>query len=194
MEDDQHYRTFLHYETMDEQIIAELDSVFNEVGIEAGFAYEQSLELSLPAVLKDSLWELQAQLDWQNHLILRGIIDVYGFVPKSIVTENNSVQQVLLFHPPKDWEPEAFLDHYSKLLLPEVQANRMPAKSYALFYDNILCKILKKTQLYGTNQRFDPSSRTILPPEIADLRASNEARVSIGLEPLKDGEYTVLKP
>jgi len=65
----------------------------------------------------------------------------------------------------------------------------MPAKTYASFIDNMLGKILRKPQLYGTNGQFDPETNTVMPPMISDVEESNSARKLIGLPPLKEGEY-----
>ncbi len=186
---DQLYRNCLSKGTLDPTIIAQIDSVFDKEGIQAGLIYEQSLNLELPQTIKDSLWQLQHALDFQNHLKLRGIFETYGFIPETTVEENNFVQILLLMHPPKDWDIPTYLKDYSALLIEEVRANRMPPKTYATFYDNIKAKILREPQLYGTNQQFDPTTKTVLPPMITDIAASNAAREAIGLPKLKEGEY-----
>ncbi|MFT4666624.1 MAG: hypothetical protein ACI8YQ_003955 [Polaribacter sp.] len=186
---DQKYRSFLSYETMDETIITKIDSLIDNVGIEAGLTYSNSLNLSLNQELKDSLILLQDQIDLQNHMILRGVWDTYGFIPKSIIEEKNYVQQLLLVHPPGTWDVRKFQQTYAEMLIEEVKVGRMPAKTYATFYDNMLCKILREPQLYGTNQQFDPEKGEVLPPIIKDLAEANEARAAIGMPLLEDGEY-----
>lgn len=188
---DQLYREKLSKGTLDETIIARIDSVFENEGVQAGFIYEKSLNLSLPKAVEDSLWELQAALDLQNHLTLKGLWDVYGFVPKDIIKEKNYVQTLLLLHPPRDWDVPTYLKEYSKMLILEVRAGRMPAFAYASFYDNMKAKILREPQLYGTNQQFSTKKNTILPPIIEDLEKTNSAREQIGLPVLKEGEYRI---
>lgn len=188
---DQLYRNKLSKGTLDEKIIAEIDSVFDNEGVQAGIVYENSLNLSLPQAVKDSLWELQAALDLQNHLTLKGLWEVYGFIPKNIIKEKNYVQTLLLLHPPRDWDVPIYLKEYSEMLIIEVRAGRMPAFAYASFYDNMKAKILRKPQLYGTNQQFSPKTNSILPPIIEDLEKTNLAREEIGLPALKDGEYRI---
>ena len=188
---DQLYREKLSKETLDEKIIAQIDSVFENEGVQAGFVYEKSLNLSLPQAVKDSLWELQAALDLQNHLTLKGLWDVYGFIPKDIIKEKNYVQTLLLLHPPRDWNVPTYLKEYSEMLIVEVRAGRMPAFAYASFYDNMKAKILREPQLYGTNQQFSPKKNIILPPIIEDLEKTNLAREDIGLPALKEGEYRI---
>jgi len=190
---DQLYRGKLAKGTLDAETIAQIDSMFENEGIEAGIAYEKSLNLSLPKAIEDSLWTLQHALDLQNHLTIRGLWETYGYLPKETVQEKNYVQLLLLVHPPKDWDIPTYLERYSAFLLEEVKANRMPAKIYATFVDNIKGKILREPQLYGTNEQFDSKTKTILPPEIENLEKSNTAREAIGLPPLKEGEYRLLE-
>lgn len=193
VESDQRYRSYLQYGTQDEEIISKIDSLLNNVGIKEGMAYQQSLELSLPESIKDSLNELQWSLDLQNHMIIRGIWESYGYIPKSLIDTNNFVQHLLLLHPPKGWDIPTYHREYSKFLLEEVHAGRMPAKLYASFYDNILCKILRKPQLYGTNMQFDVKLGKVLPPIIEDLAEANKAREAIGMPLLADGDYRLLE-
>ena len=186
---DQLYRNPLAKGTLDEKIIAQIDSVFDNEGIEAGLKYEQSLNLSLPKAVKDSLWNLQHAIDLRNHLTLKGLWETYGFISDDIVKENQYVQILLLMHPPKDWDIRTYHREYSEMFLVEVRAGRMPAKTYASFYDNILGKILREPQLYGTNQRYSVEAQKILPPLIEDIEKTNAAREQIGLLPLGEGEY-----
>lgn len=186
---DQLYRNPLAKGTLDKKIITQIDSVFDNEGIEAGLTYEKSLNLSLPKHIEDSLWNLQHAIDLRNHLTLRGLWETYGFISKEIVEKNQHVQILALMHPPKDWDIRTYHQEYSNLLLTEVKAGRMPAKTYAMFYDNIKGKILKEPQLYGTNQRFSMETNSILPPLIEDIDKTNEARKAIGLPTLNEGEY-----
>jgi len=192
-ESDQRYRSYLQYGTQDEVILAKIDSMLNNVGVEEGLAYYKSLDLSLPENVRDSLNKLQWSLDLQNHMTIRGIWASYGYIPKSVIKEKNYVQHLLLLHPPKGWDIPTYQREYSQFLMEEVHAGRMPAKLYASFYDNILCKILRKPQLYGTNQQFDPKLGKVLPPIIDDLAEANKAREAIGMPLLADGEYRLNK-
>ncbi|MEO1653350.1 MAG: hypothetical protein AAFU64_07380 [Bacteroidota bacterium] len=188
---DQKYRDYLAAGTLDDRIIARLDSVGDQHGVEAYIKYRKSLNLSLEKEVRDSLWALQHQLDLANHLQYRGILRTYGFIPKKVLGKIHYIQILLLMHPPAAWDVQAYLDSYITLLRPEVEAGRMPAKVYAQFYDDIKVKILKEMQLYGAIQRFDHKSNSIQPPIIENLAKSNQARKAIGLEPLKEGEYVL---
>lgn len=186
---DQQYRKYLAANTLDDEILARMDSVYDVEGIEAYLSYEQSLNLSLDQAIEDSLWQLQHALDFQNHLTLRGIFLTYGFLPKDLLGEYHYVPLLVLVHPCKDWDVPQYLSEYTDIFIPEVKSGRMPAKTFATFYDNMKAKILREPQLYGTNEQWDPASQQVLPPIIQDLEATNEARVAIGLAPLADGEY-----
>lgn len=190
-ESDQRYRKYLSSGTLDDRILEKIDAIYDSLGLEASLQYEQSLNLSLEPQVRDSLWQLQHSLDFQNHLQLRGIFNTYGYLPEAILEDLHYVQMILLMHPPKDWDMRSYLKEYTELLLPEVEEGRMKPKTFALFYDNIKCKILKEPQLYGTNQRYSVKQNKVLPPEIVDINQTNSARVAIGLEPLKEGEYMV---
>lgn len=188
---DQLYRNYIGSQTMDEDIIASIDAMYDSLGMEAMFAYQKSLNLKLDPGIEDSLWQLQHQIDLQNHLMLRGIIETYGYLPEEIFGKDAVIQFIVLMHPPKDWDTEIYLKEYTDLLLPEVKAGRMTAKIFAQFYDDIKCKILKQPQLYGTIKKFNRSTGTASPPLIQNLEASNQARLAIGLPPLKENEYQV---
>lgn len=186
---DQLYRGMLSYGTTDEAIISKIDSVFDTIGLEAGLSFQRSLNLVLSEEVEDSLWQLQHAIDFRNHQFLRAIFDRYGWISKDQVQEKNHVQLLLLMHPPKDWDVPVYLDNYSALLYEEVKSGRMPAKTYAMFYDNIKGKILKELQLYGTNGQYDRATNQVLPAEIKSIKKTNKARKKIGLPPLQEGEY-----
>lgn len=184
-ERDQQCRSFLHYQTLDQELINEIELVFEEQGIEAGFRYQQAKNLQLPATQVDSLWKVQHQLDLENHLLLRGLWTQYGFLPDSLTGDFAYVQTIVLLHPPVDWEVETYLREYQSFLIKEVEAGRMPPIKYAQFVDNIRAKILKWPQIYGTNQVFNPATAKVEAPIMEDLEACNQARSAIGLPPLE---------
>lgn len=192
-ETDQQCRNYLGADTMDDDLIAQMDSVYEAEGIEAFLRFRTSLDLKLDSTVEDSLWAIQHQLDFQNHLTLRGIFLTYGFPPEELLGEFDYVPMLVLMHPPKDWDVPTYLEEYSAILRPEVTAGRMPAKTFASFYDNMKAKILREPQLYGTNQQFDVATQKVLPPIIQDVAVSNAARLAIGMEPLKEGEYRLLE-
>lgn len=191
-ESDQRYRTSLSNGTTDPVINAQIKATCDAGTAEECIKYTQSLNLKLEDSVRDSLVELQSTLDFQNHMTVRGIWERYGWIGEDVVEEYNYVQILLLLHPPYslDYVP-AYLEEYSTLLMKEVQAGRMPAKTYASFYDNIHAKILREPQLYGTNFKFDRETQKVLPPGIRDIVVTNAARLEIGMEPLAEGEYRI---
>ncbi len=58
---------------------------------------------------------------------------------------------------------------------------------------SILCwendEILRRPQLYGTNQVFNRETGVIEPPIVQSLESANQARREIGMPELQDGEY-----
>jgi hypothetical protein len=189
---DQQYRKYLAAQTLDDQCIAAMDSVYEAEGLSAYVAYRQSLHLALDSTVADSLWQLQHALDLRNHLLLQGILHTYGYLSKDLLGEQHHVPMIVLLHPPKDWAVPAYLDRYTEWLLGEVEAGRMPALTFATFHDNIRGKILRKPQLYGTNEQWDAAKGRAMPPLIEDVARTNQARAAIGLPLLEVGEYRLL--
>jgi len=186
---DQQFRKLISAETLDTHIINKTSLMYDSLGIEAGYNYEKNLNLKLEENVKDSLWEKQHLLDFQNHITIRGLIETYGYLSEDILGKDDYIQFLVLLHPPKDWDVELYQNEYSVFLKAEVKSGRMKPMFFAQFYDNMNCKILKKPQLYGTNKVFDINSRSTLPPIINDIAKTNQARIDIGLNPLKEGEF-----
>ncbi len=190
---DQECRSYLTYKTLDNKIIRDIDSVMDNDGIELGIKYSRSLKLKLTTRQRDSLNRVQSRLDLNNHIILRGIVSTYGYLPDNMLGDKSWVLHILLLHPHPEWDVNQYLADYSALLLPEVKAGRMPAIKYAQFVDNINGKILRQPQVYGTNGQFCTKTNKVLSPGIKDIKTTNRARKLIGLPPLKEGEYRLVK-
>lgn len=192
---DQRYRTPLSVGTLNDSILQVDKEKSKTLSIQEYMAFRQTLDLKLPKEVRDSLWQLQRALDRQNLEAFKEIVAQYGYPSKERLGTKSDRLFTLLLHPPYDKEEiPGFMEEMSAFLLPEVEAGRMPAKLYALFYDNMLGKILRKPQLYGTNQQFDPQTNTVLPPGIIDIEETNRARVSIGLPVLEEGAYRIITP
>lgn len=191
---DQICRLKMSAKTLDPVKIAKLDSLNEHADMEEVIQYRASLQNELTKEQKDSLINLQRQIDFTNHMVIRGIWDRYGWISEEVIKENNFVQQLLLLHPPHDVSqiPE-YLENYKAKLILEVEAGRMPAQFYAQFVDNILGKILGKPQLYGTNGIYDVETNSIKAPKIANIDDTNSARVALGLSALRKGEYTLIE-
>lgn len=193
IEKDQKYRKYISAETLDDKILNDIDNAFDSLGIAEGYAYKKKLNLKLDKAVKDSLWEKQHLLDFQNHITVRGLIETYGYLSEEVIGKDDYIQFIVLVHPPVDWNVEEYRNSYSQFLKDEVFSGRMTPKFYAQFYDNMNCKILQKPQLYGTTKVFDLKTNSELPPFITNINETNEARIEIGLEPLTQGEYRTEK-
>ena len=189
MERDQQFRAYMTYETLDDAEIEKLS------GLEIGALMEamKANRGKLSPAEKQLLNQLQAKNDRKNHEQLVAIIKKHGYPsPKRLGTEVEDVFPLLL-HPHVEFaEIETYLQEMMTLLRPEVAAGRMEAMQYAIFVDNILGKILRRPQKYGTNQVFDTNTQSIGPPRIANLEETNRARREIGLPALKKGEYQLV--
>ncbi|MFI4896449.1 MAG: DUF6624 domain-containing protein, partial [Phycisphaerales bacterium JB059] len=71
----------------------------------------------------------------------------------------------------------------------ETLAGRMPPKQYAVIADRKL-QHDGKPQIYGTARAFDAKTRTVLPPAIVSIEATNAARAEIGLGALEEYRIT----
>lgn len=189
MERDQAFRTYLVYETLDDGEVERLSKLELPALMEAMKERRGKFSVEVKQVLN----QLQAKHDRRNHEELVEIIKEYGYPSRERLGEGAEEVFSLLLHPPVELAKiEAYLAEMTDLLKPEVRAGRMEAKQFAIFVDNILGKILQRPQRYGTNQVFNAKTRSIDPPEIADLEEANRARREIGLAELKEGEYRVV--
>lgn len=190
---DQMYRRVISLGTLDSSIIAKDAEMRKTDKVEEYFAFTKSVKKTLTKKQIDSLWKLQHKLDFDNYVNFKSIINQYGYPsPNRLNIKTDRLFQILL-HPPTQLPVEEYLSEMQQLLLPEVKANRMKAKFYALFVDDIKVKILKEPQLYGTVKHFNRKTMQISPPKISNITRTNKARKEIGLPELKDNEYILIK-
>ena len=189
LEKDQQFRSYMSFGTTDESKIARLKKLGMKEQMQA-MAEKSQLSPEVLALLR----QLQKKNDTQNHQEFCRIVRQYGYPSSKRLGTKSDRLFVLLLHPPVELENiETHIQEMSKLLLPEVKSGRMPAKLFATFIDNMHGKILRKPQVYGTNQQFDRATGKVLPPQIEDLKKTNAARVAIGLPELKAGEYRLIQ-
>jgi hypothetical protein len=192
LDKDKKYRSIAALGTLNDSII-ELDKKLSETAtFEEYVAFTQSIQKTLTDKQTDSLWNLQYQNDYENYTELKKIIKKYGYPSEDRIGTNVDVFTILL-HPPGTMNPQKYLDEMVKLLKPEVIAKRMSGQFFAMFFDNITHKILKKPQFYGTGKEFDSKTMTMGNPTIVDIIKTNKARKEIGLPELKEGEYRLAK-
>lgn len=190
---DQKYRRIISLGTFDKKTIERNKELSETASLEDYLAFKKTVKKTLTKAQEDSLWNLQHKLDFENYMKFKSLVHLYGYPSEDRLGVKADNLFTILLHPPIEIEPKKYLNEMSKFLLLEVRSNRMPAKLYATFYDNIKAKILKEPQLYGTNQTFNPKTMSIGNPIISDIKKTNNARKKIGLRKLKEGEYEILK-
>jgi hypothetical protein len=183
---DQQFRSYLSFGTIDEAKIAKIQKLDAKGQLAAMAASKDELSDEVKKVMV----ELQRRNDRDNLIEFREIVKQYGYPSAERMGVKSDRLFAVLLHPHVDLaDVEAHAKEMEEFLKPEVIAGRMKAKLYAAFVDNMLGKILRKPQLYGTNQQYDPVAKKVLPPVIEDLQRANDARREIGMPELKDGEY-----
>ena len=187
---DQQFRNHLSFGTIDDEKIAE----YEKLEVAEQFKAMRENKDKLSKEVRETLWEFQRKNDRENLTELASIIEEFGYPgPHRIGAERDRVFALLLHPPVSRDEVEGHTKEWCKLLLPEVKAGRMEAKSYATYVDNMRAKILHLPQLYGTNKQFDRGTGKVRPGLIEDLEATNRARRDIGMPELKEGEYLLWK-
>ena len=188
LEKDQQFRSYLSFGTTDETEISRLKKLDVKQQLQAMSRKSKGLS----GEIKKLLTELQLRNDREVLTEFVEIVRKYGYPsPERLGMKTDQLFVVLLHPPVKRENMDKHIDDMIKLLKPEVLAGRMPAKRFAMFVDNMHGKIMKRPQIYGTNQMYDPATRKILPPVIGSLERANKARREIGLPELKDGEYRI---
>ena len=192
-EADQRYRTPISLGTLDTVHLKKLKEISKNGTIKEYIAFEKSVPKTLGKNQIDSLWKLQAKIDYDNYLLFKTILSKYGYPsPERLGVKTDKLYAILL-HPPSELQIEDYVEEMVSLLKVEMERNRFPAINFATFYDNMKAKILKQPQLYGTNKSFDFATMTPGLPIIEDIEKTNAARANIGLGKLKEGEYELVK-
>lgn len=187
---DQQFRSYLNYGTIDEAEIKRIEKLDAKEQL-AAMTKNRGI---LTDEIKKFLTQLQLKNDRENWAEFLEIVEKHGYPsPERIGVETDRLF-VLLLHPPVGKaEVESHVAKLSAVLKPEVLSGRMKPKFFAMFVDNMHVKILRRPQLYGTNQMFDPETKAILAPMIEDLAKANRLRREIGMPELKEGEYRLAK-
>lgn len=191
---DQKYRTPLSIGTLNEDILAKVKKMSQTSDVKKYIAFKKTIKRTLTKSQEDSLWKLQKELDYKNHIQFKSIVKEYGYPsPERLHQKTDNIYAILL-HPPTNTraENEDYLKEMSSLLKDEVIAKRMDANNYAAFIDNIKSKILNDPQLYGTMKTFNPATMKEGLPKIKNVKETNIARKEIGLDLLKEGEYIIV--
>lgn len=182
---DQLHRTPVSWGTTDPKELARLKALDDEAQMEETKRRWRE-GVSLPKEQAAELMAKQRILDQANFDKLIGWVRTYGYPDPERLGIDAPTPVVVLVHADTKWFASV-----AKLLHAEAKAGRMPGKEYAALSDR-KAQHDGKMQLYGTCHRFDPKLNEILPPEIADIEKTNQARAKLGIPPLT--EYLIVKP
>lgn len=192
LEADQKYRNPLSLGTLDKKIIADDKEKSATLELEEYMVYRQSLDIEgFSKEVKDSLWRLQHEIDYNNYLKIKSLIKEYGYLSKERLGQKENRFFVMLLHPAPQLDPKTYRDELAAIFANEVKYKRMDPLQYAMFYDNITYKIMHEPMLYGTGKVFNHKTKTLTPPFIKDVKISNKARKAIGLPLLEEGDYQI---
>jgi hypothetical protein len=118
-----------------------------------------------------------------NLIKAKAIIAKYGFPGFDIVGEDYSNDfWAIIQHCDSDVK---FQQQVLKLLSRQVQLHNASGSNYALLQDRVLVNTGKK-QLYGTQVRYNPKTKTAKPLPITDSANVDKRRKAVGLSSLKD--------
>lgn len=186
LETDKQYRTAISWGTTDPKELAKLEALDDDAHM-AEWARRNRENISLEPEIEKELWKKQIAIDRKNTKKVMSLVKVNGWPTKDYLGDNFSDPIPVLIH----MQPED-----AEWVLPqlrmEVDAGRMEPKPYAMIYDRKQ-QHDGQPQLYGLMQAFDSKTRSILPPAIIDIDATNKARIEIGMEPLEEYRITDVK-
>ena len=191
-EKDQRHRSVISLGTFDQDIIAKDRAMRDTASIQVYLKFAKEVVRILTTTQEDSLWKLQHKLDFENYEAFKTIVKEYGYPSPERLGVKSDQLYVILLHPPVQLDVREYQEEVMTLLRPEVLVNRFDPILLASFYDNMLCKILKEPQLYGTNKVFNPATMSMGNPKIQDIVLTNKARIELGLLPLAVGEYDLI--
>lgn len=178
---DQRVRYMESYGTFSPCVADSLRLVMQDLPIDAYIEKNRALraeaaERTTPAE-QTAMRRIAADTDAVIFRRLREIIVAYGWPSEERVGIDVS-PVVFLLHAAHE------MDAMRPLLLAEVRAGRMPARDFATAMDKAR-KVRGDLQLYGTGDEYDPETKTVQPPRIASIEATDAARREIGLSPLE---------
>lgn len=183
LESDQRYRSAISWGTTDPEELARLKSLDDEAHM-AEYVRRNSEGIRLDPELEKELWKKQIKIDRANTIELMELIAQYGWPTEETAGEDFPSPTPVLIHMQME-DVEKVLP----ILKTEVLEGRMDPNPYAMIYDRKQ-QHEGKPQLYGKTQAYDASTKTVLPPAVVDIDATNKARAEIGLEPLEEYRIT----
>lgn len=175
---DQQYRTAISWGTTDEAELARLKALPDDENMEESFRRSRE-GIKLEPELEKELWAKQIAIDRANTQTLMDWVQACGWPSEELLGEDTPSMVPVLIHMQME-DAEWVLP----VLREEVLAGRMPPRPYAMIFDRKQHHE-GKPQIYGMTQAFDSATRTVLPPAIVDLDATNAARAEIGMDPIE---------
>jgi hypothetical protein len=121
-----------------------------------------------------------AKTDSLNLMEAKSIISAHGFPGYNLVGEFSNNFWAIVQHCDDDVK---FQKQVLLLLKRQVELKNASAENYALLQDRVLISTGKK-QLYGTQVRYNPKTKTAKPFPVEDSTHVDERRKAVGLAPL----------
>ncbi|MHA7814187.1 MAG: DUF6624 domain-containing protein [Phycisphaerales bacterium] len=180
---DQQYRTAISWGTTDEAELARLEALPDDEQMEEHVRRSRE-GIKLKSELEKKLWAKQIAIDRANTRSLMDWVRACGWPSEELLGEGTPSMVPVLIHMQME-DAEWVLP----VLREEVLAGRMPPRPYAMIFDRKQHHE-GKPQIYGMTQAYDSKTRTVLPPAIVDLDATNAARAEIGMDPIEEYRIT----
>lgn len=172
---DQLYRQEMAWSELDKKKIDSLNNMSRKKQL-SYFIKKDNNAIKYDKVAIDSVINLQNNIDYNNRKLLREITLLCGWPNKKEVKNNRA--DLLLYHVPDDWIIEMF-----PKLKEEVLKGNMKPLTLANIYDKMLNRN-NKDMLYHTLLFIDDDNKvTYSSPK--ELEKTNNARVEIGLKPIR---------
>lgn len=173
---DQQYRIMIAFGEMEETKLAEMQQMEINSKMKR-MSDARSNKVGIPQFQKDSLWNLQNEIDSINFRKLSGIIYRFGF-PNGYI-DPIEVSTILLH------TGALLTDDFFQMLMQEVKNRNLPGLEYATIYDRTQLE-RKLPELYYVIDHYDSVTKTFTFRKPLDFEATNKARKEIGLKKIRE--------
>lgn len=162
-------------------LVARLDTIFRE---------DQSYRLKLDSIAKrygydskeiKAYWRMIEEKDSVNLVLVKGILDQYGWLGPEVVSERGNLALFLVIQHADIHTQE----HYLPMMREAVKNGRAKGSNLALLEDRVALRQGKK-QLYGSQIGQDSDTKLYYVQPLEDPDHVDQRRASIGLQPLAD--------
>lgn len=159
------------------QLAALLDSIKNED--QTGRLKSRELQQAgADAQQLKELWRGIKQKDSTNLIVVRGILDKYGWLGAGVVGTGNSTLFLVIQH-----SDLATQEHYLPMMRDAVVVGDAYASDLALLEDRVAIRQGRR-QIYGSQIDQDPETGAYYVCPLDDARHVDERRAAVGLEPI----------